>query len=272
MDDSIKCILLLSVVAAMLWSVFATEAEDGAVIYIKPSPDAMCPAESCYTLSQFAANQSQSQLQFNTTLILLSGNHSLNSIISIADIAYLSMLTYYSSSSFSTVQCQRNASISFSNITNVTIHGLVFYGCGENTISSVDELIIQNCSFIGSEKSGTALNMFRSNAVIINSFFLLNRIGTYNGPLMILEEQLEGDPTDKNFTTYAYVGGVMITNQSNVSINGSKFEQNHAGMGGVVFSARGSQISVINSTFTENSVCYLWYQYKYSVCFGGAFF
>ena len=57
MDDNIKCIVLLSVAAAILWSAFATEAEDGAVIYIKPSPDAVCSGEPCYTLSQFAANQ-----------------------------------------------------------------------------------------------------------------------------------------------------------------------------------------------------------------------
>ena len=70
MDDNIKCIVLLSVAAAILWSAFATEAEDGAVIYIKPSPDAVCPGEPCYTLSQFAANQSQSQLQFNTLIAI----------------------------------------------------------------------------------------------------------------------------------------------------------------------------------------------------------
>ena len=135
MDDNIKCIVLLSVAAAILWSAFATKAEDGAVIYIKPSPHAVCPGEPCYTLSQFAANQSQNQLQFNTTLLLLSGNHSLDSIVFITDIDYFSILMHHSSSSFTTVQCQQNASISLSNITTVMIHALGFYGCGNNTIS-----------------------------------------------------------------------------------------------------------------------------------------
>ena len=273
MDDNIiKCIVVLLLVAALLsfWSIFATEAEDinGAAIYIKSSPGAICPGEPCYTLSQFAT--SQNRLQFNTSLLLLSGNYSLNSYTFIADINYFSMLTFHSSSSISIIHCQHNASISLSNISTVMIHGLAFYGCGNNKISSVDKLTIQSCSFFGSEKSATALNIIHSNADFINCFFLSNRIGTYHGPILILEHLEE--PSYTNFTLYAFVGGALIANQSNVYIVESEFEKNHAGVGGAIYSTLGSQIIVINSTFTENSVCLLLYQNEYPVCFGGVLF
>ena len=267
MDDVIKCIVLL-LVAAMLPSL-SVSADDEAVVYIKSSPSANCPADPCYTLSQFATNQSR--LQLNTTLLFLSGNHSLDSDIYIADIDHFYMLTYPSTSlSLSIVRCLQNSSISLSNITTVLIHQLEFYGCGENSISSVDKLTVQNCSFIGSKSSGTALNIIHSNADFINGSFLSNRIGTYHGPIWILEQQEE--PLDDNFTPYAFVGGAMIANQSNVSIVGSKFDRNQAGVGGAIYSTLGSQVNITNSTFTENNVCLLQRQNKYFVCFGGVLF
>ena len=186
MDDVIKCIVLL-LVAAMLPSL-SVSADDEAVVYIKSSPSANCPADPCYTLSQFATNQSQPQL--NTTLLFLSGNHSLDLDIFIADIDHFYMLTYPSTSlSLSIVQCLQNSSISLSNITTVLIHQFEFYGCGDNSISSVEKLTVQNCSFIGSESSGTALNIIHSNADFINCSFLSNRIGTYHGPIWIHQEE-----------------------------------------------------------------------------------
>ena len=265
MDDVIKCIVLL-LVAAMLPSL-SVSAEQGAMVYIKSSPSADCPADPCYTLSQFATNQSR--LQLNTTLLFLSGNHSLDSDIFIADIDHFYMLTYPSTSlSLSIVQCLQNSSISVSNVTTILIHRLEFYGCGDNSISSVDKLTVQNCSFIGSESSGTALNIIHSNADFINCSFLSNRIGTYHGPIWIHQEE----PSYDNFTLYAFVGGVMIANQSNISIVGSKFNRNQAGVGGAIYSTLGSQVSITNSTVTENNVCLLQRQKKYSVCFGGVLF
>ena len=64
----------------------------------------------------------------------------------------------------------------------------------------------------------------------------------------------------------------MIANQSNIRLVGSKFKRNHADIGGAIYSTLGSRISVINSTYTENNVCFLQYQNKFPVCFGGAFF
>ena len=268
MDYIIKYYIVLLLVAAMLPSLLVS-ADDGAVVYIKSSPSANCPADPCYTLSQFATDQSQ--LQLNTTLLFLSGNHSLDSDIFIADIDHFYMLTYPStSSSLSIIRCLQNSSISLSNIATVLIHQLEFYGCGDNSISSVEKLTVQNCSFIGSESSGTALNIIHSNAYFINCSFLSNRIGTYHGPIWILEHQEE--PSYDNFTVYALVGGAMIANQSNVSIVGSKFGKNHAGVGGAIYSTLGSQISITNSTFTENNVCLMQYLNEYPVCFGGVLF
>ena len=118
--------------------------------------------------------------------------------------------------------------------------------------------------------SGTALNIVHSNTDFINCSFLSNRIGTYHGPIWILEHQEE--PSYDNFTLYAFVGGALIANQSNVSIVGSRFDKNHAGVGGAIYSTLGSHVSVTNSTFTENNVCLLQYLNEYPVCFGGVLY
>ena len=261
--QSILVCLSLGLAAQLI---FAFEAEDEEVIYIKSSQSAPCPAQPCYTLSQFAAIN-ESQLQPNTTLLILSGNHSLDSTILVADITFFSMLSHLSSSP--NIRCHQYASIKLHNISNVMIRGLIFYGCGENMITSVDRLTVQNSSFVGTENSGTALNVIKSNAVFVNCSFLSNRVGTYHGPIMILESQQKLPNT--NFTTSAYVGGALIVNQSNVSVVGSKFEKNHAEIGGAIFSTLTSRVSVINSTFTENNVCLLKNQNEY-LCFGGVFF
>ena len=268
--DQYNIIILVFLLAILCFPLIFTmeaDSEDEVVIFIKPSLDATCPAGPCYTLSQFATNQSQ-LIKLNTTLLFLSGNHSLNFAITITDSNYFSMLSQ--SPSKPNIHCQYDANITFNNISNMTIHGISFRGCGGNKISAVNQLTVESCFFIGNENSGTALNIIQSNAVFIDCFFLSNRVGTYHGPILILENQEE--PSYTNFTLYAFVGGALIANQSSVSLVGSKFEKNHAGIGGAVFSTLGSQVSVINSTFTENRVCFVLYEHEYPICFGGVFY
>ena len=150
------------------------------------------------------------------------------------------MLTYPSTSlSLSIVQYLQNSSISLSNIATVLIHQLEFYGYGSNSISSVDKLTVQNCSFIGSESSGTALNIIHSNADFVNYSFLSNRIGTYHGPIWILKQQEER--LYDSFTPYAFVSGAMIANQSNISIVGSKFNKiSYASIGCAIYRIAGN--------------------------------
>ena len=75
------------------------------------------------------------------------------------------------------------------------------------------------------------------NATLINCSLVSNGIGTYHGPLLILENQQ--DPQILLLHMHTYVGGAMIVYQSNVSLIGSKFEMNHAGIGGAVYSTFG---------------------------------
>ena len=265
-------VLVLSLMMAGISSPVksAFEAKDEAVvIYIKPSPDAPCPADTCYTLSQFAADQSR-LFQLNTTLLFLSGNHSLNSTMIVTEITFFSMLSV--SSSTPMIKCQQESSITLRNVSNVLVRGLTFYGCGNNKITSVDHLTVHCCSFIGTENSSSALNIIRSNAVLTNSSFLFNRNGMYHGPLMIRE--IQHAPLHSNFSLYARVGGALIANQSNVSLVGSKFVGNQAEIGRAIFSTLGSRVVVENCTFDENYVCL--FPYKdidhYALCFGGVLF
>ena len=54
--------------------------------YIKPSPSISCPADSCFTLSEYA-QQLPHNLNFNTTLLLLPGDHVLSVNFTVETIA-----------------------------------------------------------------------------------------------------------------------------------------------------------------------------------------
>lgn len=73
---------------------------------------------------------------------------------------------------------------------------------------------------------------------------------------------------DTKLSTYAFVGGTMIINQSNVTLTHSRLENNHANIGGAIFGTAHSTITVINSIFTENYVCLV----QNEASFGGALY
>ena len=240
---------------AMVSFSLCTEIKEEGLVYIKPLPSSLCPAEPCLTLSQLAANHSRlNLLQSNVTLIILPGNHSLDAILSVTNTSKLFML----SNSFPVpiIMCQQNASFKFNNIGHVLIHGVIFVGCGNNIILSVDQFNLQDSSFLGEKNSTTALEIIKSNAIVVNTSFVSNTMGSYRGPIGILEYQDTQEEMNTD-SVYAFVGGAIIVTQSNVTITGSMFERNHADVGGAIFSNHGSNIKVINSTFVDNHVSLL---------------
>jgi predicted outer membrane repeat protein len=165
------------------------------------------------------------------------------------------------------ISCQSIARLAFENITQVLLQGLQFIGCGSNEISSVESFTVQNSSFIGQNESGTALNIKQSNAIFENCSFLFNIKGIYIGPLQVISFWRKR-PHFNNFTNsdYAFVGGATMVTQSNLTIFGSRFNGNHADIGGAIFSIT-STIIIKNSIFTENGGCK-----KSKFCFGGVMY
>ena len=131
------------------------------VIYIKSSANVSCPnTEShCLTLSQFAANNSW--LRQNMTMILLPSsaeNHTLSLEMNIFNITNFSILSNGDSKVF--INCQQNGSLSFTDVDQVWVRRLWFFGCGNNIFLSVKRLKVEDCTFQGQGDSGTALIIY----------------------------------------------------------------------------------------------------------------
>lgn len=91
------------------------------------------------------------------------------------------------------------------------------------------QFTVQGSLFFGQGDSGTALEIIQSNAYVVNCSLLHNKIGSYRGPIGILEDHIK--ESDIKLSTHAFVGGALIVNQSNVTLTRSKLENNHANIG-----------------------------------------
>ena len=213
---------------------------------IKYTQSQRCSMQKCITLSELASLSPSDNV--NMTLIMLPGNHSLNMNLSFSD---LINFTVYSES-LATVVCGSSVLMSFENIERIYIQNMVFVGCGGNLITNIDEFILQKTTFEGRNNSGTTLTMINSTAKIIDCHFVRNQFGTaIDGvrSLILLTTDINwflvGDVTG-----VIRIGGALISSFSNISINGTTFENNRAETGGDIFTENSSRISIFNSNFT----------------------
>ena len=217
--------------------------------HIMPTPSIPCPdQEICLTLS-ILANNSSTYLNSNTTLLFHTGKYSLNSSLSISNIDEFLGLTTVDPIPASIV-CNHNASLKFTNVTQLHINGLEFTGCSSTT-EFVDNFTLVNSHF-DHGSIGSSLQLIQTNATIIRSSFTNNRVGTYRFYL--------------NY--YAKVGGALSITGSNLVISDSLFEYNAAELGGAIFLELGSSITILNSLFTNNNAG----ECSYDYCGGGALF
>ncbi|MCG8624462.1 MAG: hypothetical protein MJE68_21025, partial [Proteobacteria bacterium] len=206
------------------------------IIYVVPSLNAPCLHSP---LSQLATNTSYFD-DISTNLVFLKGNHTLDSNFVIANVSKF-VLRSESSTLQTRIICYQNASFSFASMYSLLVEGLVFTGCGNNMIMSVNRLVIDNSSFIGLNGTGTALKIIKTNASIVNSYFSANMLGSR---CLIPFEDHRFSP---------FVGGAIIAYLSNVTIENSSFIGNRANLGAATFGYY-SNISIISSNFADNLV------------------
>jgi len=162
--------------------VFSTTCSGHTILYVKPNPDASCPADPCLTLSQYA-QQPHHYLTSNTTLLLLPGDHILSVNFRVENVSDIEINTAqlfsHAENQAVRVVCKGYVGFIFRNISHLTLHSLMFDSCGKYTdervrinfriyhrtahgisIHSGENTKITNCSF--RDSIGTALGVFSS--------------------------------------------------------------------------------------------------------------
>ena len=241
---------------------------ESAVYIVSESSLSTCDREPCITLLELAMSSNISSNTKQQLFIFIPGYHILETNISIFSTMEVSMISMTSNEhlvSQARITCQHNSGFTFENIGHVVIGNLTFIGCGNNKILLCDQLTVEGSTFIGRNGSGSALEVIRTSAYIVNSSFISNRGGSYRGPIK--------EPFNlTSLSVFAFVGGTMISNQSDIIIVNSLFEGNCAEMGGAIFLTGDSNLTVTTTFLVNNSV----ERHNYSVlsyyALGGALF
>ena len=221
---------------------FCLALQDYEVYYIAPESPSVCPVHSCPTLSDFVMS---TKINSSIIVVFLPGDHTLNSTVYITNITRFSMISNAKLQK-PVITCQYNTSFVFDKVGQVAIQQLMFVGCGNNRVMFCPHFLVANSTFFGQSGSGTALEMINTTASVFSSSFEFNTIGSYRGPVGIVRYW--------NLTenTFAYIGGALIANYSNLTLVACYFEGNVAHIGGAIYSTMGSNITIANCMFVRN--------------------
>ena len=234
------------------------------VHYIIPTDGESCSIEVCLILSQFAENSAHN-IDSNITLFIIGGNHNFDREILFSNKEQISILSLNDSIEGSIVTCSpHNARFSLVDSSHAHIQGIEFVGCDSN-ITRVDQALIINAKFLNSSQSSLIIHDSRVN--MKSTSFSSNTNGIYRNEqsfryLPLISGTINYSP--KSFR----VGGALIVTNSTLVCDFCQFNGNTANVGGALFSERGSNVTLRNSSFTSNHArnCY------YSLCLGGVMY
>ena len=211
--------------------------------YAIPTSTTPCPTvnSSCLTLSQYAGKPSK-YFTSNVTIILLPGNHTLDSEFRLRNVTYLTMFTEYQSAPFQTtsdsvITCKLSAKLELENIEQVAIENLTFVGCTGISVTLVDRFTISYCVLYTTDWHELRLE--------------LNTVANVN-------------MTGCSFTRFAdmvlpvpvgseVAGVVLLVNTSNISMLNTSFFENTA-INTSIISAWNSNVSINNTFFAYNEI------------------
>ena len=228
--------------------------------YISPSSSDPCPEEVCLTLSQFAEN-AINFFDSNTTtctLQLLPGNHTLDTNLAVTNLESFKMLSNLTTAepmlssrvSLDTkITCSRLSMINLNTISQLYIGGIEFVRCGGIKIGSVNNFTLFNSYFDGQRVGRTALQLTETIISIIATYFVSN-----SNHLGIVSP---GSDIFRGFSSRLQkYGGAIFAESSAIMLLNSTFKENSGERGGAIYCDRGSNVTVINSTFVANhAVC-----------------
>ena len=134
-----------------------------------------------------------------------------------------------------TVTCtSQSGSFEISRTTTISVKDLQIIGCGGIVIELVNQFALENTIFQGLGNIGTALELYRTNKACIVSCFFINGSGHFY-----------------SFQSQATFGGAIVSFHSSIVMKDTIFEGNNAEFGAAIY-AQESNISVNNSRFIYN--------------------
>jgi predicted outer membrane repeat protein len=209
-----------------------------------------CPAETCHTLSKISSNPKNYTTESTTTFILQPGNHSLDAPLSISNILEFQMVS--NETSIASIHCELLARIEIFNASTALISRLKFVGCGDSSISCVDNLTIWNSTFERVGQGSTALLLHQLEMVTLRqTYFLFNTPGN----MRLIMDSINTEPGQLvKFDPLLRVvrGGAIHVSSSLIVVEDSWFEGNGAEHGGAIFAESNSKIAIRNCTFYRN--------------------
>ena len=220
------------------------------VIYISPSAESPCPVSACFTLAECAQNVTMCFVS-NTTLKLLQGTHTLESVVMVRDVTNLVLIGDSSSLPEVTTEIRFNggASLWFKTVSDMQICALLF----SNSKTFIDEVwlfTILDCIFQHSGHTA-ALSAYNATAYFERVSFTDNHEGgmvAYSSTLVFSKENIFANNSAKT------TGGGLSVNNCNVTFTGwSSFANNSAGSdGGGIYSTHSSLEFNGIMSFTHN--------------------
>ena len=261
--DKLKCISKLAVLLLVLMnSSLRYTAVSCDEINIIPTPDTPCPGaskgEPCFTLQQYIANHTA--FSSNTTLIFYSGNHFLDTQLSVSYVDSFAMRA----TKTATIFCSRGFygyRFTFLGVHTVQIRGIIFNGCRISLTITGNSAIIKS-SFVNTTEyvccnnRGGVLDVSshsdpESSLLIKQCVFSDNIGGT--GAIFDFGPNLTVDQCTftNNYGAY-WEGGAIYKNSGRVSIFNSHFSHNKDIKEGGAVSILADQATIANCSFSDN--------------------
>ena len=248
-----------------LVSFCCTHSASSEIYHISPTlKSCSVDREPCVTLSQFAANSSQN-LESNTTLVLLEGNHTLDTQLTIEGIVAFSI------NSGQNVTCVNESVIYLHNISNVQLHSMKFRGC-RIEVEAVNNMFIENNYFTDFEDTFDGFRVLQltlTNANILNTRFsgisISSDITSDNGILKAScsDVKIQGVLLENSKANFglAFFNCTVVISHSNFKDNEVYSAKGEIGipysesLGGVLyFDKYCRSISITHSTFIDNNI------------------
>ena len=250
----------------LLFLMLLTPCSAQSIYYVTPTPDTPCPGEPCHTLSEYVAGQFFNNLQVNTTMEFLPGNHTLEQYISLTNLAWLTLRGDSSSlpEITSRIECTWPAGFVFTNISELYISALAYTSCGHHNgaavhIMSVQHSNISYCSFHNSvnanslEHKGGGLHIQNSYAILTGNEFQHNTAEV--GGALTLEYSTLNLTRNTFQNNSANYGGAVCVLNSTLNLTENSFHCNSADYGGAVYVQYGT-LSLTENTYQNNSANY----------------